>query len=72
VKRKLKGAVNRRNAFICRLIEAERQRALQLERKNGEGDDNDSDEKKSMIGLMLSLQKTEPDVYTTQKLSSRL
>nr|BAN19901.1 cytochrome P450 [Echinochloa phyllopogon] len=63
VKRKLTDAVNRRNAFIYKMIDAEREKLKQLERKNGEGDADDSDEKKSMIGVMLSLQKTEPDVY---------
>ncbi|CAO2195304.1 unnamed protein product [Urochloa humidicola] len=64
VKRKLADAVNRRNAFIYKMIDAERQKLEQLERKNGEGGADNSDENKSMIGVMLSLQKTEPDVYT--------
>ncbi|KAF0915076.1 hypothetical protein E2562_033192 [Oryza meyeriana var. granulata] len=57
VKKKMLAAVNRRNAFIRRLIDAERQRM-----------DNDVDggdgEKKSMISVLLTLQKTEPEVYT--------
>ncbi|CAO2182299.1 unnamed protein product [Urochloa humidicola] len=64
VKRKLADAVNRRNAFIYKMIDAERQKLEQLERKNGAGGADNSDENKSMIGVMLSLQKTEPDVYT--------
>ncbi|XP_062207491.1 cytochrome P450 81Q32-like [Phragmites australis] len=64
VKRKLTDAVTRRNAFIYTMINAERQKQKQVERKDGEVDANDSDEKKSMIGVMLSLQKTEPAVYT--------
>jgi hypothetical protein len=67
VKRKLRDAVNRRDVFICKMIDAERQKLEQLEHKNGEGD---SDEKKSMIGVMLSLQKTEPDVYTDTFISA--
>ncbi|KAF0915503.1 hypothetical protein E2562_036542 [Oryza meyeriana var. granulata] len=57
VKRKMLTAVNRRNASMRRLIDAERQRM-----------DNDVDggdgEKKSMISVLLTLQKTEPEVYT--------
>ncbi|KAL6616399.1 hypothetical protein ACP70R_038669 [Stipagrostis hirtigluma subsp. patula] len=60
VEKKLTDAVSRRNVFIYKMIDAERQK--QVERKNGEA--NNSDEKKSMIGVLLSLQKTEPDVYT--------
>uniref|UniRef100_J3LT17 Cytochrome P450 n=1 Tax=Oryza brachyantha TaxID=4533 RepID=J3LT17_ORYBR len=58
VQRKILAAVNRRNAFIRRLIDAERQRL---------DDDDDSrshGEKRSMISLLLTLQKTDPDVYT--------
>ncbi|KAL6593911.1 hypothetical protein ACP70R_048812 [Stipagrostis hirtigluma subsp. patula] len=63
VKKKLTHAVTRRNDFIYKMIDAERKK--QTERKNGEANDaNNSDEKKSMIGVLLSLQKTEPDVYT--------
>ncbi|WVZ68123.1 hypothetical protein U9M48_017104 [Paspalum notatum var. saurae] len=64
VQRKLTDALNRRNDFVFKMIDAERHKLKQLERKNGEGDVNHSDEKTSMIGVMLSLQKTEPDVYT--------
>ncbi|CAO2167095.1 unnamed protein product [Urochloa humidicola] len=65
VKGKLAKAVNRRDEFIYKMIDAERQKLEHLERKNnGEGGADNSDEKKSMIGVMLSLQKTEPDVYT--------
>nr|BAN19900.1 cytochrome P450 [Echinochloa phyllopogon] len=66
VKRKITDVVNRRNTFVYNMIDAERHKLKQLECKNGqgEGDIDDSDEKKSMIGVMLSLQKTEPDVYT--------
>ncbi|CAL4973056.1 unnamed protein product [Urochloa decumbens] len=64
VKRKLADAVNRRNVFIYKMIDAERQKLEKLERKNNEGGADDSDEKKSMISIMLSLQKTEPDIYT--------
>ena len=63
VKKKLRDAVNRRNTFIYKMIDAEREKLEQLECKNGKDDDNNSDEK-SMIGVMVSLQKTEPDVYT--------
>ncbi|KAL6840212.1 hypothetical protein ACP4OV_030022 [Aristida adscensionis] len=65
VKRRLTDAVSRRNAFIYKMIDAERQKQKQLEHKIAEAaDGNYSDEKKSMIGVLLSLQKTEPDVYT--------
>ncbi|KAF8768982.1 hypothetical protein HU200_007055 [Digitaria exilis] len=64
VKRKLTDAVNRRNVFVYKMIDAEREKLKQLERKNGQDDANHSDDKLSMIGVMLSLQKTEPDVYT--------
>nr|TKW17796.1 hypothetical protein SEVIR_5G391900v2 [Setaria viridis] len=70
VKRKLADAVNRRDVFIYKMIDAERQKLKQLERNNGEGDANDSDDKKSMVGVMLSLQKTEPDVYTDTFISA--
>jgi hypothetical protein len=45
------------------MIGAERQKLRQLERKKGEAHASESD-KMGMIGVMLSLQKTEPDVYT--------
>lgn len=63
-KRKLADVVKRRNLFFDKMIDAERQKLKQLERKKGEADASDSDEKMGMIGVMLSLQKTEPDVYT--------
>jgi len=64
-KRKLADVVKRRNLFSDKMIDAERQKLKQLERKKGEVDASDSaDEKMGMIGVMLSLQKTEPDVYT--------
>ncbi|KAF8754016.1 hypothetical protein HU200_011541 [Digitaria exilis] len=59
--RKLTDAVNRRNVFIYKMIDAERQKLKQMEERKSGGD---TDDKKSMIGVMLELQKTEPDVYT--------
>jgi hypothetical protein len=53
VRSKIRDVVGRRDAFLQRLIDAERRRL----------DDSDC-EKKSMIAVMLSLQKSEPDVYT--------
>jgi hypothetical protein len=67
VKKQLRDAVNRRNTFIYKMIDAEKEKLKQLERKNGK---DDSDEKKSMIAVMLSLQKTEPDVYTDTFISA--
>ena len=55
VRNKLVAAVNRRNAFLGRLIDAERRRV------SGGGDDS---EKRSVIAVLLSLQKSEPEVYT--------
>nr|ALO20342.1 cytochrome P450 [Cynodon dactylon] len=58
VRRKILAAVSRRDAFLQRLIDAERRRL---------GDDNscnDGSDKKSMIAVLLNLQKTEPEVYT--------
>jgi hypothetical protein len=55
VRNKIRDVVGRRDAFLQRLIDAERRRL------DGDGD---GDEKKSMIAVMLSLQKSEPDVYT--------
>jgi cytochrome P450 len=55
VRNKILAAVSRRDAFLRRLIDAERQR---LEKSAGEGD------KKSMIAVLLTLQKTEPELYT--------
>jgi hypothetical protein len=59
VKRKIVAAVNRRNAFMRRLIDAERQRM-----DNNDVDGGDDGEKKSMISVLLTLQKTQPEVYT--------
>ncbi|KAL6905322.1 hypothetical protein ACP4OV_002923 [Aristida adscensionis] len=61
VRRKLLDTIGRRDALIYKMIDGERQKLKQMERKNGEAD---ADEKKSMIGVMLSLQETEPDVFT--------
>lgn len=58
VRRRLTDKVNRRNAFIYKLIDAERQKQLLDE------DDAGAGEKQGMIGVMLSLQKSEPDLYT--------
>ncbi|OQU90944.1 hypothetical protein SORBI_3001G082500, partial [Sorghum bicolor] len=57
VRNKILAAVSARDAFLRRLIDAERRRL-----EEGEGGEND--EKKSMIGVLLSLQKSEPEVYT--------
>jgi hypothetical protein len=48
-------SVNRMDAFMGRLIDAERRRLADL---GGEGDN------KSMLAVLLTLQKREPDVYT--------
>ena len=55
VRNKLLTAVGWRDAFLRRLIEAER---LRLADGGSDGD------KKSMIAVLLTLQKTEPEVYT--------
>ncbi|CAM0876352.1 unnamed protein product [Alopecurus aequalis] len=55
VRNKILAVVSKRDAFLRRLIEAERQR---LDDGGGQGD------KKSMIAVLLTLQKTEPEVYT--------
>ncbi|CAM0943204.1 unnamed protein product [Alopecurus aequalis] len=49
-------SVRRMDAFVRRLIDAERRRLADV---GGEGGD-----KKSMIAVLLTLQKTEPEVYT--------
>ncbi|KAL6637901.1 hypothetical protein ACP70R_025473 [Stipagrostis hirtigluma subsp. patula] len=54
VKNKILAAVSKRDAFLRRLIDAERRRL----------EDGDESEKKSMIAVLLTLQKAEPDVYT--------
>ncbi|XP_062213179.1 cytochrome P450 81Q32-like [Phragmites australis] len=51
---KILAAVSRRDAFLRRLIDAERRRLH----------DGDESEKKSMIAVLLTLQKAEPEVYT--------
>jgi hypothetical protein len=55
IKNKLRAAVTRRDAFLQRLIDAER-------RKLDDGGSEDGD--KSMIAVMFTLQKKEPNVYT--------
>ncbi|KAI4985000.1 hypothetical protein ZWY2020_017630 [Hordeum vulgare] len=55
VRNKILAAVSRRDAFLHRLIDAERRRL------DGGGAEAD---KKSMIAVLLTLQKTEPEVYT--------
>ncbi|TVU36454.1 hypothetical protein EJB05_18389, partial [Eragrostis curvula] len=62
VKRKLADAVSRRDTLIYKMIDGERQK--HLERKNGKADTVVADEKKSLIGILLELQETEPDLYT--------
>ena len=62
VRRRLADATSRRNAFIYKLIDGERQKRL-----NAAADASDKqqeEEEQSMIGVMLSLQKSEPDLYT--------
>ena len=56
VKRKIMAAVRRRDAFLQRLVDAERRR-LEL-------DDDGLREEESMIAVLLSLQKSEPEIYT--------
>lgn len=60
VRNKILAAVRRRDAFLGRLIEAERRR---LEEEGG-GEGDQQGEKTSMIAVLLTLQKTEPEVYT--------
>nr|BAJ95873.1 predicted protein [Hordeum vulgare subsp. vulgare] len=52
VRRQLEDVTSRRNAFIYKLIDRERQKQQKQEEEQG------------MIGVMLSLQKSEPDLYT--------
>jgi hypothetical protein len=54
VKRQLADAVSRRNAFIYKLIDAERQKLQQQLHEDEQG----------MIGVLLTLQKSEPELYT--------
>nr|BAO73910.1 cytochrome P450 [Echinochloa phyllopogon] len=60
VRNKLVDAVARRDVFLRRLIDAVRRRV------DGGGDG----EKKSMIAVLLSLQKSEPEVYTDTMIMS--
>ncbi|XBI65361.1 hypothetical protein VPH35_045230 [Triticum aestivum] len=53
VRSRILATVSRRDAFLHRLIDAERPRM-------------DEGEKKSMIAVLLTLQKTEPELYTDQ------
>nr|BAO73899.2 cytochrome P450 [Echinochloa phyllopogon] len=55
-RKKIVAAVGRRDAFLRRLIDAKRRRL-----EDGDGSES---EKKSMIAVLLSLQKSEPEVYT--------
>jgi hypothetical protein len=55
VRNKILAAVSRRDAFLRRLIDAERQRLV----------DGNCSEKSSMIAVLLTLQKIEPPVYTS-------
>nr|ALO20341.1 cytochrome P450 [Cynodon dactylon] len=55
VRKKIVSAVRRRDAFLRHLVDAERTRL---------DDGNDAGEKKSIIAMLLTLQKSEPDVYS--------
>ncbi|TVU44920.1 hypothetical protein EJB05_04383, partial [Eragrostis curvula] len=55
VRNKILAAVRTRDAFLQRLIDAERRRL---------DDDGGGESEKSMIAVLLSLQKSEPEVYT--------
>ncbi|VAI37004.1 unnamed protein product [Triticum turgidum subsp. durum] len=57
VRNKIVAAVSRRDAFLRRLIDAQRRRL---------GDGGIEGEKKSMIAVLLDLQKTEPEIYTNK------
>ncbi|CAL5017979.1 unnamed protein product [Urochloa decumbens] len=57
VRRKIIAAVSRRDAFLRRLVDAE-------QRRLDDNEGGEESEKKSMIAVLLSLQKTEPEVYT--------
>jgi len=59
VRRKILAAVSARDAFLRRLIDAERRRL-----DGGGGGSSGESDKKSMIAVLLSLQKSEPEVYT--------
>uniref|UniRef100_J3LT15 Uncharacterized protein n=1 Tax=Oryza brachyantha TaxID=4533 RepID=J3LT15_ORYBR len=60
VKNKILAAVSRRDAFLRRLIDAERRRLY----------DGNESEKKSMIAVLLTLQKTEPEIYTENMITA--
>ncbi|XP_044949249.1 cytochrome P450 81Q32-like [Hordeum vulgare subsp. vulgare] len=55
VRNKIVAAVSRRDAFLRRLIDAQRRRL---------GDGVGEGEKKGMIAVLLDLQKAEPEIYT--------
>ncbi|KAF7001272.1 hypothetical protein CFC21_016979 [Triticum aestivum] len=57
VARQLADTTSRRNAFIYKLIDRERQ-------KQQAAADKQEEEEQGMIGVMLSLQKSEPGLYT--------
>uniref|UniRef100_A0A0E0GU39 Cytochrome P450 n=1 Tax=Oryza nivara TaxID=4536 RepID=A0A0E0GU39_ORYNI len=57
VRNRILAAVSRRDAFLRRLIYAERWRM-------------DDGEKKSMIAVLLTLQKTQPEVYTDNMITA--
>ncbi|CAM0905209.1 unnamed protein product [Alopecurus aequalis] len=61
VKRQLADAVSRRNTFIYKLIDSERQKQ-QLH--------DAPEEEQGMVGVMLTLQKSEPELYTDTFISA--
>ncbi|CAD6226274.1 unnamed protein product [Miscanthus lutarioriparius] len=63
VKRKIMAAVRRRDAFLQRLVDAERRR-FELDDGRREGEED------SMIAVLLSLQKSEPEIYTDTMIMS--
>ncbi|XP_044454160.1 cytochrome P450 81Q32 [Triticum aestivum] len=62
VRRRLADATSRRNAFIYKLIDGERQKRLNA--AADAADKQQEEQEQSMIGVMLSLQKSEPELYT--------
>ncbi|TVU44861.1 hypothetical protein EJB05_04322, partial [Eragrostis curvula] len=54
VRNKIRATVRRRDAFLQRLVDAERRRL----------DDGSDTEKQSMMAVLLTLQKSEPEFYT--------
>ncbi|XP_062212476.1 cytochrome P450 81Q32-like [Phragmites australis] len=60
VRNKILAAVSRRDTFLRRLIDAERRRL----------DDGSESENKSVIAVLLTLQKSEPEVYTDTMIMS--